>query len=237
MMNGLVFSNKTKKTTAVHDLTPASRDLKAQSWQVYISDNTLTSILPALVNKYKVSTLSLPIPDADKGLLYMIFPGVQSHYSETEKFTVNVDLNDMSPVVTISEGKAKLEKFHVNADLKDSKGNNFAVIGLDLAVALKAELNSQHKIIIGFDEATIEQNSLQITDMFDLGRNVKSTELLLDSLLRAGQRTITQMFQSFQIASLLPQQYQYALFLFKNMELSLEKEHFLKLGFSYSLDP
>ena len=29
MMNGLVFSNKTKKTTAVHDLTPASRDLKA----------------------------------------------------------------------------------------------------------------------------------------------------------------------------------------------------------------
>ena len=69
---------------------------------------------------------------------------------------MNVDLNDMSPVVTISEGKAKLEKFHVNADLKDSKGNNFAVIGLDLAVALKAELNSQHKIIIGFDEATIE---------------------------------------------------------------------------------
>lgn len=32
MMNGLVYSNKTGKTTAVHNITPATRDLTAQSW-------------------------------------------------------------------------------------------------------------------------------------------------------------------------------------------------------------
>ena len=29
MMNGLVYSKSTQKTTAVHDITPATRDLKA----------------------------------------------------------------------------------------------------------------------------------------------------------------------------------------------------------------
>lgn len=45
------------------------------------------------------------------------------------------------------------------------------------------------------------------------------------------------MLQAYSIAKLLPQQYQYALFLFKNVELSFDKEHFVKFGFSYSLDP
>lgn len=162
-------------------------------------------MLPALISKFKAASMTLPVPSAEKGLLYMIFPNIKSHYGDSEEYSVTVDLNEMNPVVTISGGKAMLEHFHVNVDLTDSKANNFAVLSMDLTVSLSAELNAEKKIILGFDGATIEKDSLAITDMFDLGRNLKSTELLLDSLLRVGQKTITQMFQSFSIATLLPQ--------------------------------
>lgn len=51
-------------------------------------------MIPAMINLLKVETMTVDVPSAEEGLLFMIFPNIKKHYGEGEKYKVAIDVND-----------------------------------------------------------------------------------------------------------------------------------------------
>ncbi len=118
----------------------------------------------------------------------LVFPKMKQHFGVSAEYSVSVDLDSMKPDVVFSAGKATIKDLGVSLSFQANTGNDsvsFAVVSMKVATSIIAEMKD-YKITIAIDDSYIEEGTLSLSSIFDVGRSQASLEKLMNSMLKLG---------------------------------------------------
>ena len=237
--NGLSYETSSLDTHATNELTYSSRDLRKQEQQINLSDNTVESLVPALLKLYAHQVAITDSEQTYKAILEMILPGLAAHFSDTVVYSYIIDYKNNEPDYTIQKDLMTLR--HVNLDIDiyganaDGSSSEHAVhFTMQLTVALSGYV-SNFQAYGDIKVAEIEPSTFKVTSYIgDLGKTDQEIEQLFIDLLSLLMDTLSGYIQTYDLTTLVPEQFNYILTNIKDVGVTLGEEgDFMKIGFSY----